>query len=98
MDGLLYSQKDEVLNLGVSYTLVDISQSELDSAPDFYSKICADICLLTDVYSQYDFIFSKLCAEHVSDGRKKHENIFKMLKPGGCAFHFSQHCSPHHLY
>jgi hypothetical protein len=29
-----------------------------------------------------------MLAEHVSDARKMHNNIFEMLRPGGMAFHF----------
>jgi hypothetical protein len=32
-------------------------------------------------------VFSRFFAEHVKDGRTLHRNVFKLLKPGGVAFH-----------
>ena len=80
---------DEVREQGLDYTILDISQTELDKAPAGYSKLQADLAHpLNNISTQHDFIFSKMLAEHVSNGRVFHENVLKLLKPGGIAFHF----------
>ncbi len=74
---------------GLEYTLLDISQVELDKAPAGYMKVCADIC--ADDFlpeGQYDFAFSRMLAEHVPSGEKFHRNIHSILRDGGHAFHF----------
>jgi SAM-dependent methyltransferase len=78
-----------VRELGLDYTVLDISAEELAKAPDDYRKVVADIT--TDIGSMeggFDLAFSKMLAEHVRDGRRFHENVFKLLKPGGIAIHF----------
>lgn len=72
-----------------SYTLSDISKSELDRAPGQWDKICFDACGdITGIDSRYDLAFSRMLAEHVPDGYRFHSNLFQLLKPGGIAFHF----------
>ena len=71
-----------------SYTINDISQEELNKAPVEYNKACFDICdQVEDFGGRFDVVFSKFVAEHVTDGRKMHSNVYRMLKPGGVAFH-----------
>lgn len=71
-----------------SYTINDISQEELDKAPAEYNKACFDICDPVDgLEGRFDVIFSKFVAEHVKDGEKMHSNVYRMLRPGGVAFH-----------
>lgn len=74
---------------GLDYTVLDISSEELAKAPAGYQKKRQmDICepgLALD--EQFDFVFSKMLAEHVRDGEEFHKNVFQMLKPGGVAFH-----------
>lgn len=73
----------------IKYTLLDISPEELAKAPEGYSKVIADVCERQSLPAEkYDFIFTKMLAEHVSDGKKFHENVFQLLEPGGYAFHF----------
>lgn len=75
-------------NLG-SYTVNDIDQCELDHAPEGYRTACFDVCGdVSDYEGKFDVIISKMFAEHVTDGRKMHENALRMLKDGGVAFHF----------
>jgi len=78
-----------VASCGIEYTLLDISQAELDKAPASYMKVCADICV-DDVLpkGRYDFAFSRMLAEHVPNGEKFHRNIHSILHDGGYAFHF----------
>jgi hypothetical protein len=80
---------DYVRSKQLDYTILDVSQEELDKAPAGYSKLLADICAsdLTDL-GEFDLVFSKMLAEHVSDGRVFHRNVRQMLSPQGLAFHF----------
>lgn len=74
---------------GLDYTALDISATELAKAPDCYRKIVGDICadeLVVD--ERFDFVFSRMLAEHVPDGEAFHRNVYRLLAPGGRAFHF----------
>jgi len=73
----------------LSYSILDISESELAKAPNGYNKITQDICSPTlTIDGEYDFIFSKMLAEHVKDGEQFHKNVHKLLCEGGIAVHF----------
>jgi SAM-dependent methyltransferase len=80
---------DEVDDLGLDYTVLDISQAELDLAPAGYRTLCADIGGEAAPVPEraFDLVFSHTVAEHVANARRMHENIFRMLAPGGIAFH-----------
>ena len=72
----------------LNYTLLDISQTELDKAPASYHKVCADITQPRNLpENKWDLVFSQALAEHVKDGEAFHKNIFSILKPGGYAAH-----------
>lgn len=73
----------------IDYTMVDISQRELDLAPPHFRKICADAAG-TDfaISEEFDLVFSKMLVEHIADGPQLHRNVFRSLKPGGYAIHF----------
>jgi 2-polyprenyl-3-methyl-5-hydroxy-6-metoxy-1,4-benzoquinol methylase len=77
-----------VLEHSLEYTLLDISQAELDKAAPQYQKVKADICAPNYTGQKYDFVFSKMLAEHVVQGQQFHQNIYAMLAPGGIALHF----------
>jgi hypothetical protein len=80
---------DFIARHGIEYTLLDISQTELDKAPSGYFKLCADICQEDFSFDgQYDFAFSRMLAEHVSSGARFHRNVRILLRDGGMAFHF----------
>lgn len=71
-----------------SYTVNDISEAELAMAPPEYQKACFNVSGDASAFSgRYDVVFSKFLAEHVPDGFAMHRNVFKVLKPGGVAFH-----------
>ncbi|MBW3600319.1 MAG: class I SAM-dependent methyltransferase [Planctomycetes bacterium] len=73
----------------LDYAVLDISAEELARAPDDYRKICVDVGAPDfHLREEFDFVFSRMLAEHVKDGRQFHRNVFAMLKPGGVAFHF----------
>jgi SAM-dependent methyltransferase len=72
-----------------NYTLLDISAEELAKAPAGYRAVLADVAAShLQVEGSYDFVFSRMLAEHVRDGRLFHSNIFRLLAPGGMAVHF----------
>ena len=74
---------------GLIYTALDISKEELNKAPDCYRKLVADICSeVPTTTERYDFVFSRMLAEHVPDGERFHRNVYQLLAPGGLAFHF----------
>lgn len=81
---------EEARLLGLDYTVLDISERELQAAPSHVRKIQADICAptLQTLADRYDFMFSRMLAEHASDGTALHRNVFHLLRPGGMAFHF----------
>jgi SAM-dependent methyltransferase len=80
---------DFVTHHGLDYTLLDISQEELDKAPPGYRTLCADICTEhLEIADTYDFAFSRMLAEHVPSGHRFHHNVYRLLRAGGAAFHF----------
>ncbi len=71
-----------------SYTVNDVSLEELELLPPGYDKACFDVCGDAANFSDsYDVVFSRFLAEHVPDGAAMHRNVFRVLKPGGVAFH-----------
>lgn len=74
---------------GLDYTLLDISSEELKKAPSDYNKISADLCAAKpDIHKKFDFIFSKMLMEHITDPKRFHINIYNLLENNGVAFHF----------
>lgn len=74
---------------GIGYSILDISESELDKAPNNYNKIVADITLPDfDIDKRFGLVFSRMLAEHISDPAQFHKNIFEMLSVDGLAVHF----------
>lgn len=74
----------------LDYTVLDISESELQKASPVYHKIAADIAA-TDFAidgKKYDLVFSKMLAEHIGNAPQFHANIRKILAPHGVAAHF----------
>jgi len=82
--------REEAAAMGLDYTILDISDTELGAAPDHVKKIEADIGALDPnrFPGRYDFMFSRMLAEHVSDATAMHRNVLQMLRPGGMAFHY----------
>jgi len=80
---------DFVQKQGLDYVIIDISATELAKAPAGYRTRVQDMTLpLTGEEGTYDLVFSKMLAEHVRDGELFHHNMFRLLRPGGVAFHF----------
>ncbi|OHB74962.1 MAG: hypothetical protein A2Z34_07945, partial [Planctomycetes bacterium RBG_16_59_8] len=74
---------------GLDYTILDISEEELEKASTGCRKLVADI---TDrelnPSPQFDLVFSRMLAEHVSDAETFHGNVRALLVQGGLACHF----------
>lgn len=88
---------ERVGELGLRYTVLDISQGELDLAPAAFDTVCADVAGRTfETENAFDFMFSKFVAEHVRSGELLHRNVFQALKPGGVALHYfpTLYCLP----
>lgn len=86
----LFSEQDNK-ELGLSYTVNDISQSELNKAPEWVDKVCFDIASPTlpkTYYRSFDFVFSKMVLEHVRESKHAYENMYLLLRGGGIAFNF----------
>ena len=79
---------------GIEYSLLDISQTQLDKAPAYCNKIRVDLATPEDQFSGsvgkecFDLVFSHMFLEHVRDPLRVHRNIHTALKPGGIAIHF----------
>lgn len=79
----------DVLALGLNYTVADIAEGELAKAPDGYKKVLLDVASRkVPIENAFDLIFSKMLAEHVESGAQFHRNVLQMLRPGGMALHF----------
>jgi ubiquinone/menaquinone biosynthesis C-methylase UbiE len=73
----------------LSCTVLDISSEEISKAPEGYKKLVQDIEAKNFVSpEQFDFVVTKMMAEHIRHGKLFHKNIFAMLKPGGVALHY----------
>lgn len=83
---------DEVIGLGISYTVNDISKEELDRLPQCYNTLCADIqapdCDAIVRECHYDVIFSRMVFEHLRDAPEAYSNVYRLLKPGGVVVNF----------
>lgn len=79
-----------IMQHNLEYTILDISEEELKKAPVGYKKLVGDITRpdLTIPDNHFDLVFSKMFAEHATDGLAFHRNVLKLLAPNGVAFHF----------
>lgn len=74
----------------LEYTVLDISESELQKAPSEYHKIAADIAspAFSPGEEKFDLVCSQMLAEHINNAHQFHTNIANMLAPNGVAVHF----------
>jgi SAM-dependent methyltransferase len=78
---------------GLEYTVLDTAQEELERTPAGYRTFQASaidaprIAELVERDGPFDAVISRWAAEHIPDGRRFHEQVFSMLRPGGCAVH-----------
>lgn len=78
--------------LGAELTVNDISPVELAALPKGYRTACFDIAgdLTPEEIARggYDLAFSRMVFEHVADGQRAWENLFRLLAPGGIGLAF----------
>jgi 2-polyprenyl-3-methyl-5-hydroxy-6-metoxy-1,4-benzoquinol methylase len=79
--------------LELEYVVLDESHVELDKGAAGYEQLRASI-LDADAIGElvrergpFEVAVSRWTAEHVPDGRRFHENVYRMLRPGGLAIH-----------
>ena len=73
----------------IEYTVLDLSATELAKAPDVYRKVQGDITSgELRLEGGFDLIFSRMLAEHVWLPADFHRSVYRLLTPGGRAFHF----------
>jgi SAM-dependent methyltransferase len=78
---------------GIQHSLIDISPRELELAPAYRDKVCADVCAGPEAFRSalgersFDLVFSHMFLEHIEDPIAAHRNIFGILRPGGYAVH-----------
>lgn len=84
---------DDPKTRGLSLTVNDIDQGELDHAPAGIPKACFDIAGdLREPAARpgsYDMMFSRMVFEHITDVERAWTNIHTLLKPGGVALAFN---------
>ena len=77
---------------GLACLVVDLSESELRKAPPGYATLIGDVSAREfktgEHDGSYDLVFSRVLAEHVRDARQFHQNVHRLLRPGGIAMHF----------
>lgn len=77
-----------ILATDLQYTVLDLSHDELQKAPAHYEKAVQDIAAKEfNPFDEFDFVFSKMVAEHVRDAAQMHINIHALLRNGGMAAH-----------
>jgi SAM-dependent methyltransferase len=78
--------------IGAELTVNDISPTELAALPKGYRTACFDIAgdLSPEEIARggYDLAFSRMVFEHVADGKRAWENLFRLLAPGGIGLAF----------
>lgn len=80
----------EIRENNISYVANDIMESELDLVPFDVEKAVFDITgdIPIEFLGKFDFIFSKMVQEHVSDGERFYKNIHKLLSDNSLSLNF----------
>jgi SAM-dependent methyltransferase len=81
---------DYVQSSGLSYVTSDLSAEELEKAHTAYEQLVLDAAtdqLDPALAENFDCILSRSVGEHIRDGKQFHENIYRMLRPGGISIH-----------
>jgi SAM-dependent methyltransferase len=77
-------------NSGLRYITSDSSEAELAKAPAGFEARLLHLegdHFPDDLLGRCDMVFSRMVNEHVIQGKKYHQNILKLLAPGGIAVH-----------
>jgi SAM-dependent methyltransferase len=75
---------------GLTYVISDANEEELRKAKAGFDHIILNLSqksLEPRFLESFDFVFSRMVAEHVSNGDQYHRNIYKILRPGGISAH-----------
>lgn len=75
---------------GLRYTTNDVAAEELAKAGPDYRTLCLDMASADAAAlpaGAFDFVFSRMVNEHVSDGARYYRNIHRALAPGGITAH-----------
>jgi len=79
---------DYIYKKGINYSVMDISETELNKAPRGYNRIIADIAAKDfSIKNKFDLVFSKMLAEHIKNPKQFHKNILGILNDNGIAIH-----------
>ncbi len=81
---------EHAARLGIRYITTDASADELAKAPTAIERHVIDFAgdrLPDDLLGANDLVFSRWLGEHVSDARRYHTNVRRLLRPGGVAVH-----------
>jgi 2-polyprenyl-3-methyl-5-hydroxy-6-metoxy-1,4-benzoquinol methylase len=74
----------------LTYVTSDISEVELEKADPIFKRLVLDLSQkeIDPMLSEsFDCVFSRMVNEHIRNGQQYHENIYKILKPGGISVH-----------
>jgi Methyltransferase domain len=80
--------------LGLDYVVLDEDHDALDKLSERYRRYDASILdaqavgALVGEQGPFDVAVSRWAAEHMPDGRRFHEQVYNLLRPGGTAIHF----------
>jgi SAM-dependent methyltransferase len=75
---------------GLSYVTSDVSPEELKKADAAFEQLVLDLTvkdLDPGLTGTFDCVLSRMVGEHISDGRQYHQNIYRLLRPGGISVH-----------
>ncbi|MBV9803786.1 MAG: class I SAM-dependent methyltransferase [Solirubrobacterales bacterium] len=83
----------EIERFDATYVVVDSSPAELAKSSPQYQRLNLDIAdhsavgWLIAERGPFDTVVTRWTAEHVPDGRSFHEQVHRLLRPGGTALH-----------
>jgi 2-polyprenyl-3-methyl-5-hydroxy-6-metoxy-1,4-benzoquinol methylase len=81
--------EDFIHRNGINCSILDISETELQKAPQRYNRIVADAASSQfSVNQRFDLVFSKMLLEHIRDAEQFHKNMLDLLKSKGLSVHF----------
>lgn len=72
------------------YVTSDLSYEEMEKADPAYERLVLDLSadgISPQLMGKFDLVFSRMVAEHVSDGLKYHQNIYRLLRHNGVSAH-----------
>jgi SAM-dependent methyltransferase len=79
-----------ILENDLSYVTSDLSLTELEKADPVFQRVVLDLsakAIDPSLTESFDCVLSRMVGEHICDGRQFHQNIYKILRPGGISVH-----------